>query len=303
MYNTSMRVLIVSGGNADEKEISLMSASNVKTALKKREHFVEVFDISRGLMELKKILINFDVIFPVLHGIEGEGGSLQKFLETNKIKFVGSGSTACKNSWNKAIFKKICDENKILTPKWFTINKNKIKLLKSKNNFVIKPIGNGSSVDVFIIKTKKDLKKINFKYLFSKYKELLIEDYIEGIEFTVGVLGNKVYPVLEIIPPQGGWFDYKNKYNNKTQEIVPTPNLNNKQVDRLQKITYRTHKLVGCKHFSRTDFIMKDNLFYILDLNTIPGLTKYSLFPKIAAAGGIPFEDLTDKLVRMAARD
>ena len=118
MYNTSMRVLIVSGGNADEKEISLMSASNVKTALKKREHFVEVFDISRGLMELKKILINFDVIFPVLHGIEGEGGSLQKFLETNKIKFVGSGSTACKNSWNKAIFKKICDENKILTPKW-----------------------------------------------------------------------------------------------------------------------------------------------------------------------------------------
>jgi len=169
-----MKILIVSGGNADEKEISLMSAENVKQALLKKHHKVFVFDIVKGLVKLEKILKDFDVVFPVLHGVEGEGGSLQKFLEKNKIKFVGSGSKACIDSWDKIKFKKICKENKILTPKWLVINKNHLNNLISKIPFVIKPIDNGSSVDVFIVKNRNDFKKTDFNYLFSKYKKLMI---------------------------------------------------------------------------------------------------------------------------------
>ena len=213
---------------------------------------------------------------------------------------MGSGSKACKSGWDKIQFKKFCQKSGIKTPPWFILSpKNKARLL-TKIPFVIKPSDSGSSVDVFIVKNKKDLKILNLDKLFRTYKNLLVEDFIVGIEATVGILGEKALPVVEIRPPKGEWFSFENKYSGKTKEIPNAPSLAFEKIKELQKIALRIHNQLGYRDFSRSDFIVAKDGIYALEINTIPGLTPQSLLPKAAEAAGIAFDKMIKRLVAMA---
>lgn len=291
-----MKILIVTGGDNDEREISFLSANNVRDSLLKSGHLVDLFDYSLGLEKLSKIINNYDLAFPVLHGIEGEGGDLQKFLEDKNIRFVGSPSVACKNGWDKITFKRFCDKNNILTAKWQSITNEKEIILPLP--YVIKTSNEGSSLNVYLIKNENDLEKVNFEKLFKTNRELLVEKFISGIEVTVGILKNDVLPPIEIVPPIGEMFDYNNKYNGKTQEIPNAPSLNELQKNKVMKIAHKIHFDLGCRDFSRIDFIVSNNDIFVLEINTIPGLTRESLFPKAAKSVGLNFDDLINELIK-----
>lgn len=292
-----MKTLIVSGGSSDERKISLLSAKNVAKCLKKSGHKITLFDLRRGLIELEKEVKKHHVVFPVLHGKEGEGGDLQEFLESIGAKFVGSGSKANRNGWDKINFKKFCDSHGIKTPKWIVTSS---KDFSFPLPFVIKPSDSGSSVDTYLVKNEKDLKKVELDKLIKKYGKLIIEELIEGKEVTQAILGDKTLPTVEIIPPQGEFFDYKNKYNGRTQEIPHAPSVSKEIQDEVKKLALEIHQKLDLKHISRTDFMLKGHNIYALEVNTIPGLTTESLFPKAVRAEGLKLEEAFDHLLKMA---
>lgn len=294
-----MKILIITGGLSSERKISLISAKEVKKALQKNRHQVKLFDLKLGLEALKQMLKNFDVVFPVLHGEEGEGGSLQEFLLKQKIPYVGGNSKGFKKGWYKIPFKKFCDQNKIKTAPWKEI---KIGDRVEKFGFpaVLKSSNGGSSLEVVILKSAGDLKNSTCQKLLKSELPLFIEKYLPGVEVTVGILGNQVLSVIEIVPPKGKWFDYKNKYQGTTKEIPDAPSLNQKTRQKVQEIALKIHKKLNLGSYSRIDFIVAKNIPYVLEVNTIPGLTSKSLFPKSAKAAGFSFEELVEKLVNLS---
>lgn len=297
-----MKVLIITGGSSPERKISFMSAGEVKKGLEEFGYKVKLFDLRKGYKELKKNLKKFDVIFPVLHGEEGEGGQLQKFLTSLKIPFVGGDPKGFKKGWYKISFKKFCEKNNIPTASWRKVSSRK-DILRFGFPCVLKSDSGGSSKEVVILKSKNDLKNSLCQKLLKSEFKLFAEKYLPGVEITVSIFQNKALPVVEIIPPEGEWFDYKNKYWGATKEIPHAPSLIPKLRDLVQKIALKIHKTLNLGHYSRIDFIVSDGKPYVLEVNTIPGLTASSLFPKAAAAVGIPFPKLMDKLVKMTLKD
>ncbi len=294
-----MKILILTGGNSSERKISFMSAKNVAKALKENGHKVKVYDLKNGYGPIKKIAKDFDVIFPVLHGEEGEGGLLHKFISKINIRVVGTNNyIGLKKAWYKIPFKKFCDKNKILTSLWKPIKKPE-DVIKFGFPCVVKTSSGGSSREVFILKSKKDLLK--FKKEIFKHKDLFVEQYLTGIEVTAAVLNNRALPILEIVPPQKGWFDYKNKYSGETKEIPNAPSLTGESKKEVQKIALKIHRFFDLGSYSRTDFIVdKKGKPYVLEINTIPGMTEGSLVPKEAKAAGLTFNQMVEELIKSA---
>lgn len=293
-----MKVLLITGGISPERKISFMSAREVKKGLEASGHKVKLLDLKRGYKELKKLAKDFDVAFPVIHGEEGEGGQLQNFLASLKIPFVGGDTKGFKKGWYKISFKKFCQKNNIPTAPWKGV-KNKEDVLQFGFPCVLKSDSGGSSREVVILKSKNDLKNPLCKKLLKSRFKLFAEKYLPGIEVTVSILQNRALPVIEIIPPEGKWFDYKNKYSGATKEIPHAPSVSPAQRLLVQKIALKIHQSLNLGHYSRIDFIISGGKPLVLEINTIPGLTAASLFPKAAAAVGIPFPQLMDKLVNM----
>lgn len=296
-----MKVLIITGGNSSERNISLTSAKNVRKALLNLNYKSKTYDLKNGYQPLRKLAKNFDVLFPILHGEEGEGGKLHKFLNELKTPVVGTRNfKGMQKGWYKIPFKKYCDKNKILTSRWKII-KSKRDILKFGLPCVLKASNGGSSREVFIIKNENDIKKPACLKILRSSVNLFVEDYLPGVEATVGILNGKALPVLEIIPPKNHWFSYKYKYSGATKEIPNAPDLDNKTKQNLQKIALKIHKFFDLGTYSRIDFIVYQNKPYVLELNTIPGLTEGSLFPKIAKSTGIEnFEEFIRVLVESA---
>lgn len=312
-----MKVLIITGGTSSERLISQMSAKQVKKGLEEMGHQIKLFDLKKGYPALKKISKDFDVIFPVIHGEEGEGGDLQKFLQSLGKPFVGGDWKGYKTGWYKIPFKIWCDKNesrsssnKILTSPW-----KEIKNFEDVRNFdlpaVLKSSNGGSSREVVILKIEKDYQNPLLKKLLKSNDEhsssatqskLLIEKFLPGVEITVAILNDKALPVLEIVPPEGGWFDYKNKYWGKVKEIPFAPSVPSSVQKKAQEIALKIHKNLNLGQFSRADFIVSEGKAYVLEVNTIPGLTATSLFPKAAQAAGISFPKLLDKIIKLALR-
>ncbi|MFH1426974.1 MAG: ATP-grasp domain-containing protein [Patescibacteria group bacterium] len=285
----------MTGGTTSERRISLMSAEEVRKGLEKSGHRVKLYDLKSGKIT-KNLVKNFDVVFPVVHGEEGEGGELQKSLSVLGIPFVGGSWKGFKKGWYKIPFKKFCKENNILTPLWSKISNQK-DIIKFGFPSVLKSSTGGSSKEVVILNSKKDLKKT--KRLLKSDLPLFVERYIPGTEVTVAILNNEALPVIEIIPPNGGWFDYKNKYSGETKEIINAPSLSQKLKKLVQKIALQIHQKLDLGPYSRIDFIISGNMPYVLEINTIPGLTSKSLFPKSAQSAGITFPKLLDNIIRL----
>jgi D-alanine-D-alanine ligase len=294
-----VKVLVILGGRSAEREVSLQSGANIIGALKEAGYSVDTFDPKLD-GDINNILKKVDVVFPILHGKGGEDGKIQKVLEDFGVPFVGSSSQASANCFDKFKTQQMLSD--ILFPDADLVDFDSIRQSKLIfKPYVLKPLDEGSSIDLFIIKNVNNFKVDSIKNIFAKHKKMLLQEYIEGEELTVPILTDRSLPVIEIVPPEGQEFDYLNKYNGKTKELCPPQNIDNNMQKQAQSIALDIHNRMGCKSFSRVDFILsQDNKLYALEINTLPGMTKESLFPKSAKVAGIEIEALVDILVKDA---
>jgi D-alanine-D-alanine ligase len=298
------KVLVILGGNSGERAVSLESGKACIKALKKKKYKVFTLDPKYKNFNLinKK---NVDVIFNALHGKDGEDGVAQSYFEYLKIPYTHSGVISSYNAMNKIISKEIIIKNKIKTPKFFVIEieeyNNQIikkKLSKKKISFpvVVKPINEGSSLGVEVCKNYDSLIKAT-KILFKKYDQLLFEKYIAGQEIQVAVINGNPLGAIELVPKRL-FYDYKAKYTKeaKTKHIMPA-RLSKKKYKEVLSISKKTHNVLGCKGVTRSDFKYFKNKFYLLEINTQPGMTNLSLVPEIANYKGINFDNLVEKIL------
>lgn len=295
-----MRIAVLYGGISSEREISLRSGKAVARALKKKGHRIFLLDPA-GKNFLKKLLdTKPDCVFIALHGEKGEDGTIQGLLEILNIPYTGSGVRASAICMNKIITKRLLMQQKIPTPLFLEVKKGSPVKIPFPFPVVVKPANMGSTIGIKIVKNKIEMQKA-INECFKLDSEVFIEEYIKGIEVTAGVLGNEdpeVLPVIEIETPTG-FYDYKAKYTpGGSRHIIPA-RIERKILQKIENIALQTYKLLGCSGFARMEMIVKKDIPYVLDVNTIPGLTETSLFPDAARAKGISFEDMCEKVVKL----
>ena len=286
-----------------ERLISLDTGLQVAKELKKNGYKVKISEpdgnLSKNINQFKP-----NVIFNALHGQFGEDGYIQTILEGFNIPYTHSGVIASSLAMDKLISKKIFIQNKINTPKYikYSYEKNNFDLIKNiENKFkfpvVLKPINEGSSVNVFIC-TKKNISRILISMKI--YKVIMIEEFIGGREIQVAIMGNKKLGAIEL-KPKRKFYDYKAKYsvNAKTKHIIPVDLPKNK-LNEIMELSLKAHKIIGCKGVTRSDFKFYKNKFYLLEINTQPGMTKLSLVPEIAKYKGISFIKLIEWILKDA---
>jgi D-alanine-D-alanine ligase len=297
------KILILAGGISKERLISLDTGLQVAKELKKNGYKVKISEpdgnLSKNINQFKP-----NVIFNALHGQFGEDGYIQTILEGFKIPYTHSGVIASSLAMDKAISKKIFIQNKINTPKYikYSYEENNFDLIKNiekkfKFPVIIKPINEGSSVNVFIC-TKKNISRILNSMRI--YKEIMIEEFIGGREIQVAIMGNKKLGAIEL-KPKRKFYDYKAKYsvNAKTEHLIPVELPKNK-LNEVMDLSLKAHKIIGCKGVTRSDFKFYKNKFYLLEINTQPGMTRLSLVPEIAKYRGISFIKLIEWILKDA---
>ena len=299
------KILIISGGISKERIISLDTGRQVSKELKKNGYLTKIVEPDYKLIES---INSFKpkIIFNALHGQFGEDGYIQTILETTGIPYTHSGVISSAIAMDKILSKKIFIKNKILTPKFieYSFLENKKQIInkiekKLKFPVVVKPINEGSSVNVFIC-TKLNVFK-NLKSLKS-YKRIIIEEFISGREIQAAILNFKKLGAIEL-KPNRKFYDYQAKYNPKakTKHLIPV-DLTKKQYSNLMNIALKAHKLIGCSGVTRSDFKFKNGKFYLLEINTQPGMTNLSLVPEIAAYKGISFIKLLELILKDASK-
>ena len=297
------RILVLQGGNSSEREVSLRSGANVTKQLNVLGYDVIVADPADPDFDLQLLVIDCDMVLLILHGAGGEDGVLQRDLELLGKPFLGSGASACALTFDKELYREFVTRQGIRMAAGEVVDRTHFdsSLLRQKP-YVLKPIDGGSSVDTVILHDlKNEPNAAYFDELFSRHQTMLLEELIVGQELTVGVLGQEALPVILIVPPQGEEFDYDNKYNGRTQEIVNPTQVDPEVQQAAQELALRLHELTDCEHLSRTDMIATaDGTLYVLETNTLPGLTEQSLFPKAAAAAGMDVTALVGCFVDMA---
>ncbi|MCP4367002.1 MAG: D-alanine--D-alanine ligase [Deltaproteobacteria bacterium] len=300
-----LTVALLSGGISSEREVSLNSGKQVYEALDKEKYEVINYDPKTDINRLVTDASKIDVALIILHGLYGEDGTVQGLLELLNIPYQGSGVLGSAVAMNKVISKQLYEKHGLKIPGYIIAKKgepidpahccSRIGL-----PMVIKPAEGGSSVGMTIVKTENTLQSALEK-AFEHDETVLMESYIKGIELTGGVIGNKdlqALPIIEIIPDEKhDFFDYEAKYTaGITREICPA------RIDDVLTVKARTcaktaHEALSCKGYSRTDMILKDNDIYVLETNTIPGMTSTSLLPKAAEVAGLNFSQLLDRLI------
>ena len=311
-----MKICIIYGGTSRERDVSILSAKSILNVFSD-EKDIFGYDFDGNYNDLLKNIKDVDLVFNALHGGDGENGVIQKFFENNSINFTGSGSKSSKKAMDKHLTKKICYKNEILTPDWFYYEKTirvfqlERELLRFYDkDIVIKPSDEGSSLGLSIIKKfspDNSKKREELDSCISQCnkvsKNIIIEEYIKGREITVGILGDKVFPILEI-QPVNKFYDYECKYTKgKSKYIVPAVNIDKKLENNIAKIATKVYDLLNCRHYARVDFrLSKDNNLYLLEVNTLPGFTDTSLFPMAAKSIGINYKDLLLEIIKMSKK-
>ena len=302
------KILVVLGGNSRERAISIKTGKACISAIKRLGYKVEIFDPrKKSFFEIIKNKSN--IIFNALHGEEGEDGYAQSFFEYSKIPYTHSGVLSSMNAMNKLTSKKIFIKNKIKTPTYNVVEKinynfsnflKALKIKKLKYPIVVKPNNEGSSIGVKICKNLNSLKK-NVEILLKTYDTLIVENFIGGQEIQVAVLNGRALGAIEL-KPKRKFYDYKAKYfrSAKTNHIMPA-NISKKKYNEVLKIAEKTHKILRCRGVTRSDFKFIKNKFYLLEINTQPGMTNLSLVPEIASYKKISFDKLVKKLISDAS--
>ncbi len=306
-----MRICVLCGGWSREREVSLRSGKNVHDALLKLGYDAECVDMERNFENQVR---GYDLIFIMLHGNPGEDGRIQGYLDLKGIPYVGSGPAASAIGLDKLLFKRVmAGEGISIAPYVYFDADEDVDSIVSRTEerlgaypYIIKPVREGSSIDTYIIREEEQLRdKIGL--LQETYGDGLIEKFVKGRELTIGVLGTGVdafaLPILELQPIISEFYDYRAKYTKGgTRFILPAP-MPEETYRRLQDIAVQVHRTVGARDFSRVDMILgEDGNHYVLEINTIPGMTDTSDLPAQAREYGMSFEELVDFLVKSALK-
>lgn len=298
-------ITVLMGGPSSERDVSLLSGEAVAGALERRGHKVCRADINRtDTVALERPGI--DVVFIALHGEFGESGEVQELCENARLHYTGSGTRASQLAMDKAATKQVVKRAGVPTPDWMIIEEFHEPaqiaewLPQLDVPVVIKPIDGGSSVDVVIARTHTQRDEA-LEAMLDKYGRVMLERYVKGRELTVGILGDQALDVLEILP-DGEFYDYRAKYADDAGTTYTFDHgLDARIVETLQAHALATHRTLGCRDMSRVDFLLDGNgVGWMLETNTIPGFTSHSLLPKAAERAGIGFDELCDRIVRMA---
>ena len=299
------RIGVFLGGRSRERAISLKSGRAVCQALRQAGLDVIAIDTANGFRsQLRQEPI--DLAFLALHGKGGEDGSIQRFLERSRIHYVGSSPTASALAFDKARAKEAFRRSGIPTPPYDVLTRRDwIKKLEHwRPPYVVKPVCEGSSIGIFFVESGKDEQEGRKKIVerCGRYPQLIVEQKIEGREFTVGILGDRALPVIELRPKRS-FYDYQAKYTKGlTDYLIPAP-ISVRFGNRLQSLAIKAHRLLSLRDLSRTDFKVdgRGNPF-VLEVNSIPGFTETSLLPKAAKEAGLDFTKLCLNLVELAHR-
>jgi D-alanine-D-alanine ligase len=294
-----MRIGVLMGGHSSEREVSIMTGKEIIKYIDKEKYEVKKIIISSEGETLEKVK-EIDFCFLALHGSFGEDGRIQSILESLGIPYSGSGVLSSALCMDKNLSKKIFKAECIPTPKWFTIRKNEISLLNLKNlniPIVVKPNSGGSSIGTFIPKSFEDL-NVAINEVMKYDNEILIEEYVEGQEITCSILDDIILPIISI-KPTGEFFNYSEKYNDDgaDERVI---SINPLLYEKISKITKKCWRIFKLKAYARIDMIIKGDEVYVLEINTLPGLTSNSLFPKSAKAFGLDFTMLLDKIIELS---
>ena len=297
------KVLVIYGGLSEEREISLRSGKAIAKALGRRNFQVKEFDF-QGHVEQVVEEFKPDVVFIALHGTFGEDGSIQGALEILRVPYTGSSVLQSALCMNKLFSKYLFREFNIPTPEFLytedlEISYEYAKSILSVEKMVIKPVDQGSAIGVSIVQNGDQFKQ-GLETAFSFSKGVIIEEFIQGKEITVSVIGNLqniiVLPVIEIVPSHN-FYDYFSKYTpGMSTHIIPA-NIPKEVSDLASKLAYNIYTSFSLRDFARIDFVVKNTLPYVLEVNTIPGFTETSLIPDAARAYGMSFDDLTEFIV------
>lgn len=306
-----LRVALISGGWSREREISLKSGESVYNALDKDKYEVRKYDPSKDLIKLIQDSKNIDLVLLFLHGKRGEDGSIQGLLDLLNLPYVGSGVLASALAMNKAVSKELFRSAGLKVPQEMLLfrnqNINPDKIFSDLGKpAVIKPVAEGSSIGLKICNTEEEIVEA-IKDAFAISSDAMAEEYVKGREVSCAVLGNRdpeALPVIEIIPrKEYQFFSYTAKYvPGASEEICPAP-LSSDVFKKVQDCAIKAHCLLGCRNFSRADMIVTAQDVYVLETNTIPGMTENSLFPLAARTAGISFPSLMDRLIELALTD
>lgn len=303
-----IRLALIAGGASSEREISLKSGNQVEEALDKAKYEIRRYDPLHDIGRLVNDAPTLDVALIILHGRFGEDGTVQGLLDLLGIPYQGSGVLGSAMAMDKAIARTLYEKAGLSIPKGTVVERDVPCSIESIIDqfglpLVIKPVDQGSSVGMSIPSTNEALELGLFE-AFKHSSRVLIEEYIQGTEITCGVIGNSnlmSLPLVEIVPGQGHvFFDYVAKYQpGATKEICPA-RIDAHLTETAQKYAVVAHKALCLKGYSRTDMIVRDGRIYVLETNTIPGMTKTSLLPLAAQYAGIGFCSLLDKLIALA---
>ncbi|MCK5012398.1 MAG: D-alanine--D-alanine ligase [Candidatus Omnitrophica bacterium] len=302
------RVGILLGGVSSEREISLKSGKAITEALLRQGFDVVALDVVDGDYKKVTSLIKeagIDIVFIALHGQLGEDGTIQSILEEINIPYTGSGVEASRLAIDKALAQSVFKENGIEVPAYVTLSRDdELRIDAVAQQFggfpiVVKPAREGSSIGIHLTMTPDELTSA-VEGAWKYGPTVLLEQYIEGRELTVGILGQEALPVVEICP-KGKFFDYEAKYTKGMTDYIVPAEIPEDVLFGLQRTAFCAHQVLGCADFSRVDFMLGGNqAHYVLEVNTIPGFTSTSLLPKAAQAQGISFDQLCFKLMELA---
>lgn len=303
---TEKKIGVLMGGLSAEREVSLKSGDAILKALKDMGYNAAGIDVGRDLADgLKQEKIEF--AFIALHGRYGEDGAVQGMLEIMGIPYTGSGIAASALGMSKIFSKKIFEFHKLPVGQYMILEKKDLKDWKGKNSslefpVVVKPVSEGSSVGVSIVSEEKGLKDA-FALAFKYGKEILIEKYIKGREIQVGILGKRALGAIEIIPKRQ-FYDYEAKYTANMSEHIFPARLPENIYNEVLELGLKAHSVLGCKGYSRVDFIIdSDNRPFLLEVNTLPGMTNVSLLPEIAKGVGVDFNRLVEMILMEALKE
>ena len=303
-----MTIALLSGGISSERDVSIASGDQVYEALDRSKYNVVRYDPKSDLQRLLTDAPKIDAALIILHGPFGEDGTVQGLLDLLRIPYQGAGVLGSAIGMNKVASKQLYEKIGLLTPPYITLKRNDVLspdecVDRLGLPLVVKPVGSGSSVGISIVKSTDALKDAMDK-AFNEDDEILVEAFIRGIELTGGVIGNEklqALPIIEIIPDESHeFFDYVAKYTaGVTEEICPA-RISDAMTEKAQVCAKKAHRAIFCKGYSRTDMILSDEEIYVLETNTIPGMTPTSLLPQAAAAAGISFSGLLDRLIELS---
>jgi D-alanine-D-alanine ligase len=302
-----LSVGVLYGGPSSEREVSIESGENVAKALSAAGHDVHRVLLDGSFTSKDAQALGIDVAFLALHGEFGEDGRIQEILECADIPYTGSGVDASSTAFDKMLAKKAFERCNIRTPAWMCLDVADLDKTGGANGLylvpsvVVKPATGGSSLGVTIVRQENQIVAAVNKA--SEYGDsILIERFIKGREVTVGVLGEEALPIAEL-EVAGEFYDFSAKYKDDRTKIVCPANLPKELAEKVQALGLAAHRALGCHDVSRTDIIIDaGGMPWVLEVNTLPGMTSHSLLPRAAAASGKNFTELCETLLRLALK-